>query len=53
VQTSADGSFSIGDIPAGKYKLRAWHPTLGLQQQKIKVTAGGSITHDFTFKSKK
>ncbi len=36
VQTGKDGSYTIDDIPAGKYKLRAWHPTLGLQEEKLK-----------------
>ena len=52
VQTGKDGSYTINDIPAGKYKLRAWHPTLGLQEEKIKITKGGSQTQDFTFKTK-
>ncbi|HEU4747208.1 MAG TPA: hypothetical protein VFS56_01815, partial [Gemmatimonadaceae bacterium] len=28
-KTSANGSFNIADIPAGRYRVRAWHPNLG------------------------
>jgi len=48
----ADGKFSISDIPAGKYKVKAWHGTLGEKKAKATVTAGGTATVDFTFKGK-
>lgn len=53
VQTGEDGSYSIENIPPGKYKLRAWHPTLGLKEIKgFEVRAGGKMTKNFLFKSK-
>jgi hypothetical protein len=33
-----DGSFTIKDIPPGKYKLTAWHPFLGTKEQKVSVS---------------
>jgi hypothetical protein len=36
------GDFSIDGIPPGTYHLRAWHPVLGLVDQAVTVTAGGS-----------
>lgn len=48
----ADGSFEITDVPPGKYSLRAWHPALGVKKKRIKISAGGKKTADFTFSSK-
>ncbi len=47
-----DGTYTINDIPAGKYKVKAWHGTLGEQKGKADVAAGGTATVDFTFKGK-
>ncbi|MDX2507723.1 MAG: carboxypeptidase regulatory-like domain-containing protein [Gammaproteobacteria bacterium] len=47
-----DGSYTINDIPAGKYKVKAWHGTLGEQKGNAEVTGGGTATVDFTFKGK-
>jgi len=47
-----DGTYSISDIPAGKYKVKAWHGTLGEKKAKATVAAGGTATVDFTFKGK-
>jgi len=47
-----DGTYTISDIPAGKYKVKAWHGTLGEKKGKAEVSAGGSTTVDFTFKGK-
>jgi len=46
-----DGSFSIDNIPPGKYTLKAWHPRLGVIKSKIEVSAGGSVETNFTFKA--
>lgn len=48
----ADGKFSITDVPAGKYKIKAWHGTLGEKKGKVEVAAGGTTSVDFTFKGK-
>jgi len=48
----ADGAFKIGDIPPGKYKLVAWHPVLGTQEQPVQVAASGAIDAAFQFKGK-
>ncbi len=47
---AADGSFSIADIPAGTYKVEAWHPYLGIQKGSVTVEAGGKAAVNFEFK---
>jgi hypothetical protein len=44
-----DGSFSIDQIPAGKYNVTAWHPVLGVKTQEVTLSASGkqSITFEF------
>jgi hypothetical protein len=49
VVVGEDGSYEIGDIPPGDYTLQAWHPTIGLQESKITVPAGGSAEANFSF----
>jgi hypothetical protein len=39
-ETSASGAFTIADVPAGTYHLRAWHPLLGFADDSVTVTAG-------------
>jgi hypothetical protein len=36
-----DGSFSIGDVPPGNYKVRALHPVLGAKEGELTVPAKG------------
>lgn len=45
-----DGTFTIGDVPPGKYTIKAWHGMLKNQKAKVTVDAGGTATVDFTFK---
>ena len=47
--TNLDGAFAIGDLPPGKYKVKAWHPILGSQEREITVTPGGSTSLEFAF----
>lgn len=47
--TNLDGAFTIGDLPAGTYKVKAWHPTLGSQERNVTVTASGTAPLEFTF----
>lgn len=44
-----DGSFKIENVPPGSYTLKAWHPVLQFQEQKIEVKADGSATASFKF----
>ena len=46
--TERNGSFTIPDIPPGTYRVRAWHPKLGLRDQTVTVTAGGSASVSFS-----
>jgi len=44
-----DGSFSIDNIPPGKYTLKAWHPRFGVKKAKITIPAKGSVDTNFEF----
>ena len=43
------GRYSIDDIPAGTYTVRAWHPTLGLEESKVTLQANQKMTLNFEF----
>ncbi|MBX5484195.1 MAG: carboxypeptidase regulatory-like domain-containing protein [Myxococcaceae bacterium] len=47
--TGPDGTFAIGGLPPGTYKLVAWHESLGTQEQQVKVPAHGGATVTFTY----
>jgi hypothetical protein len=34
------GTFAIENVPAGTYRVRAWHPVLGLAEQSVTIAAG-------------
>ena len=36
----ADGTFTIDDVPAGTYKVSAWHERIGENTQSIRIEAG-------------
>lgn len=48
--TGEDGTFVIEDVPPGEYSITAWHPSLGVRQQRVSLGVGGAaeIVLDFT-----
>lgn len=50
--TDAAGSFSIPDIPPGKYRLKVWHPILGLREQALTVAANERVSLELWFEAK-
>lgn len=48
--TDTYGEYLIGDIPAGNYRLKVWHESLGTEERQIEVKPGGSHTVDFLIK---
>jgi len=50
--TGEDGRFALPDLPPGHYTVSAWHETYGTIHKEITVTAGESLSLDFTFTAK-
>jgi hypothetical protein len=50
--TGLEGTFAIPDLPAGTYRIKAWHPILGEHVQAVTVAANGTASSDFRFKAK-
>jgi len=46
--TDRRGRYRIRDIPAGKYRLRAWHERLPSQVKVVEVPEVGTVQIDFT-----
>lgn len=44
-----DGSFTIEKVPAGKYKLEAWHPRYGLKTADVAVADDKPAQVTFTY----
>jgi plastocyanin len=40
---TADGSFSFSNVPAGRYRLTAWHKIAGLHKVDVEVPATGDV----------
>ncbi len=47
--TDVYGEFLISDVPAGSYRIKVWHESLGTQEKRVEVKSGASQTVDFTF----
>lgn len=46
--SGADGSYTIKEVPDGKWKLEAWHSQYGKKTAEVEVK-GGEVTSDFSF----
>lgn len=46
--TRADGSFTIRDVPPGKYTLNVWQEKLGTKTRKVTVEPDKTVRIDFT-----
>ncbi len=49
----ASGGFSIADVPAGSWVLKAWHERAGESAQTVQVQETGSTTAAFTLDTSK
>lgn len=47
--TELEGAFAIGDLPPGRYRIKAWHPTLGVQEREVTVKPNETITLEWQF----
>ena len=50
--TGTDGSFKMDQVPAGKYKVTAWHPYVGEVTQEVTVAGGAEAKSNFELKAK-
>ena len=49
--TGAGGSFSLPNLPPGKYTVTAWHESFGEQSQEVTITGTETHTINFVFKA--
>ncbi len=42
--TERAGTFAIDNVPPGTYRVKAWHPQLGVSEQSVTVAAGSPAT---------
>jgi plastocyanin len=50
--SSDDGSFTIADVPAGKYTVEVWHERFGSQTKEVTVTDGKPVELKLEFNAK-
>ena len=50
--TNLNGSFAIGDLPAGIYRIKAWHPILGAEERELTVKPNETVSLDLSFGAK-
>jgi hypothetical protein len=50
--TGKDGAFKLDQVPAGTYKITAWHPYVGEVTQEVAVGPGKTATLNFELSAK-
>jgi plastocyanin len=48
--TAKDGSYTVKNVPPGKYTLKIWHQKLKAESKEITVTESGEAQADFELK---
>ncbi len=51
VRVGDDGSYSLGGLPAGRYRAIAWHPTAGSDTVRVTVADGRDAEANFALAS--
>ena len=44
-----DGTYQIGGLPAGTYKVSAWHPDYGTMSKLVAIAAHEQVTVNFRY----
>jgi hypothetical protein len=47
-KTGPDGSYSIANVPPGKYTLKVWHEKSKFAPREIEVPASGDVTNNLS-----
>ena len=47
--SSSAGVFGIENVPAGSYRIHAWHETLGELTRSVQIRAGETIMADIEY----
>lgn len=47
--TAENGTYTISDLPPGRYRVTAWHPFMKLREEIIEVKAGDATVLNFEF----
>jgi plastocyanin len=50
--TGDGGSFTLANLPPGKYTITAWHESYGDQSQEVTISGSETKTVNFVFKAK-
>ena len=50
--TGHDGGFTITQIPPGTYRVRIWHPAIGIQEQQVTIAAQADEKLDVALSSR-
>ena len=50
--TQGEGSFTLPNLPPGKYTIIAWHESYGDQTQEVMISGNETKTVNFVFKAK-
>ena len=48
-RVNEDGTYSLPDLPAGEYEIRAYHPRFDLEMRTVTISEGDTIELSFSF----